>query len=55
MDLPLILGLAPKDLVLLALTFVVSSITLVSGRTTWMLGAVHLVVFGAFVFLAFAP
>lgn len=55
MDLPLILGLGPKDLVLLALTFVVSSITLVSGRTTWMLGAVHLVVFGAFVFLAFAP
>lgn len=55
MGLPLTLGLASKDLVMLMLTFVVSSITLVSGRTSWMLGAVHLVVFAAFVFLAFAP
>jgi len=55
LDLPLALGLAPKDLVLLTLTFLVSSITLVSGRTTMMQGAVHLVVFATFLFLALVP
>jgi Ca2+:H+ antiporter len=55
LDLPLTLGLAPKDLVLLALTFLVSSITLVSGRTTMMQGAVHLVIFATFLFLALVP
>src|SRR5439155_1436505 len=55
LDLPLALGLAPKDLVLLTLTFLVSSITLVSGRTTMMQVAVHLVVFATFLFLALVP
>lgn len=54
-DIPLVLGLEPKELVLLVLTFVVASITLVSGRTHALLGAVHLVIFAAFVFLAFVP
>ncbi|HVF63351.1 MAG TPA: ionic transporter y4hA [Casimicrobiaceae bacterium] len=53
--LPLDLGLEAKDLVLLTLTFLVSSITLVSGRTNVMSGAVHLVIFAAFLFLAFVP
>lgn len=53
--LPLVLGLDAKDLTLLVLTFVVSSITLVTGRTHIMLGAVHLVIFAAFLFLAFVP
>ena len=55
LDLPLLLGLAPKEMVMLALTFVVSAITLGSGRTHLMQGAVHLVVFAAFLFLAFVP
>ena len=55
LDLPLVLGLGPKDMVLLALSFVVGTITLSSGRTTLMQGAVHLVIFAVFVFLAFVP
>src|SRR5262245_55026385 len=50
--LPLVLGLELKDVALLALTFVVSTVTLGTGRTSMMQGAVHLVVFAAFLFLA---
>jgi len=50
-----VLGSAAKELVLLVLTFVVSTITLASGRTHAMQGAVHLVIFGAFLFLALVP
>jgi Ca2+:H+ antiporter len=53
--LPLVLGLEPKELVLLVLTFLVTSITLVSGRTHVLLGAVHIVIFASFLFLAFVP
>ena len=53
--LPLVLGLEPKDLVMLALTFLVSIVTLASGRTHMMQGGVHLVIFAAFLFLAFVP
>jgi Ca2+:H+ antiporter len=52
---PLVLGLDQKDLVLLTLTFVVSVITLTHGRTHMMQGCVHLVIFAAFMFLAFVP
>jgi Ca2+:H+ antiporter len=55
LGLPLVLGLDSKDLVLLALTFVVSTITLGTGRTYLMQGAVHLVIFAAFLFLTFVP
>ena len=51
--LPLTLGLAPKEMIMLALTFLVITITLATGRTHMMQGAVHLVIFGAFVFLTF--
>jgi len=54
-DLPLVLGLAPKDLVMLALTFLICTVTLGTGRTHMMQGAVHLVLFAAFLFLAFVP
>ncbi len=54
-ELPLILGLEPKDMVMLALTFLVSAVTLGTGRTYMMQGAVHLVLFAAFLFLAFVP
>jgi Ca2+:H+ antiporter len=52
---PLVLGLDAKDLVLLLLTFLITAMTLVTGRTHVMLGAVHLVIFVAFLFLAFVP
>ncbi len=52
---PLDLGLGPKDEVLLALTLLVGVITLGTGRTTVLQGIVHLVIFAAFLFLAFVP
>ena len=52
---PLRLGLTPKDLVLLALTFAVGAITLGTGRTNVLQGAVHLLIFAAFLFLAIVP
>jgi Ca2+:H+ antiporter len=55
LDLPLVLGLVPKDLALLTLAFVVSTITLGTGRTHLMQGAVHLVIFAAFLFLTLVP
>ncbi len=55
LDLPLVLGLEPKDMVMLTLAFLVSAITLGTGRTNIMQGAVHLILFAAFLFLAFVP
>jgi Ca2+:H+ antiporter len=55
LDLPLELGLAPKEMALLAVTFVVTAITLSSGQTYVMQGAVHLVLFAAYLFLALVP
>lgn len=52
---PLVLGLEPKDLVMLGLTFLVSTVTLGTGRTQMMQGAVHLVIFAAFLLLALVP
>ena len=53
--LPLVLGLSPKEMALLAVTFLVSAVTLGTGRTYVMQGAVHLVLFAAYLFLAFVP
>ena len=53
--LPVILGLQPKDLALLGLTFIVGAVTLGPGRTSIMQGAVQLVVFAAFLFLSMVP
>lgn len=55
LDIPLNLGLHEKDLVLLMLTFVVGAITLGTGRTNILQGAVHLVIFAAFLFLSLVP
>jgi Ca2+:H+ antiporter len=55
LELPLVLGLQAKEMAMLVMTFLVSAITLGSGRTHLMQGAVHLVVFAAFLFLAFVP
>ncbi|MFM7533143.1 MAG: calcium:proton antiporter [Rubrivivax sp.] len=55
LDLPLVLGVDAKDVALLTLTFLVGAITLGSGRTNMMQGAVHLVIFAAFLFLTLVP
>jgi Ca2+:H+ antiporter len=55
LGLPLVLGLEPKDVVMLGLTFLVSAVTLGTGRTYVMQGAVHLVLFAAYLFLALVP
>lgn len=55
LQLPLQLGIEGKDLVLLVLTFGVATLTLAQGRTTVMQGAVHLVIFAAFLFLTLVP
>ncbi len=55
LGLPLELGLSPKDLLLLGMTFLVSAITLSTGRTNIMLGSVHLVLFATFLFLSLVP
>ena len=56
LDIPLVLGLDPKDIALLALTFLVCTINVgTGGRTSLMSGVVPLVIFAAFLFLAFVP
>jgi len=52
---PLVLGLNAKEEVLLAVTLIVSVLTLGTGRTTVLQGIVHLVIFAAFIFLALVP
>ncbi|UUN25030.1 calcium:proton antiporter [Streptomyces sp. FIT100] len=51
----LILGEDATHMVLLALTAVVSALTVVPGRATLLQGGVHLLIFAAFVFLSFSP
>jgi Ca2+:H+ antiporter len=55
LDLPLVLGLPAKEMVLLALTLLLTSMTVAAGRATVLQGAVHLVVFAVFLFLAMVP
>jgi Ca2+:H+ antiporter len=55
LDKQLVLGLPPQEMVLLALTLLLSLLTLGSGRTNILFGLVHLVVFAVFMFLVFVP
>lgn len=55
LGIPVTLGLAAKDLVMLTLTFVVGGFTLASGRSNVLQGAVHLVIFAAYLFLSLIP
>ena len=55
LDGPLELGLGPTQMVLLAITAVVTALTVLPGRATVQESGVHLVLFGAFVFLAINP
>ncbi len=51
----LVLGLDAKGITLLALMLLVSSMSLSTGRTTVLQGAVHLVIFAFFLFTSFTP
>jgi Ca2+:H+ antiporter len=53
--LPIALGLDTKSAVLLFLTLVVSTLTLGTGRTTVLQGAVHLVIFAVYLFTTVVP
>lgn len=48
-------GLPTKDVVLLALTLLISVVTLGTGRTTLLQGVVHLAIFASFVFFVIVP
>ncbi len=52
---PIALGISAKDTVLLALTLLVSVITLGTGRTTVLQGMVHLTILAAYLFLSVVP
>jgi Ca2+:H+ antiporter len=55
LEMPLTLGLAAKDMVLLVLSLIVAILTLGSGRATVLQGMVHLVLFAVYLFLAIVP
>jgi Ca2+:H+ antiporter len=50
-----VLGLSPRDVLLLALTLFLSLLTFGSGRTNMLAGLVHLIVFATFILLVFIP
>lgn len=54
-ELPISLGLDTKSAVLLFLTLIVSTLTLGTGRTTVLQGAVHLVIFAVYLFTTVVP
>lgn len=49
------LGLAPSQIVLLALTMFVATLTVTPGRATLQQAGVHLAIFGAFIALSISP
>ena len=55
LDGPLLLGLGATQMVLLAMTVVVSVLTVVPGRATRLQGGVHLIIFASYLFLAVNP
>lgn len=50
-----VLGLSPTNMVLLAMTLLLSTLTFTGTRTTMLEGAVHLGVFFVFIVLVFSP
>ena len=52
---PLSLGLDPKGTVLLALSLMVATLSLATGRTTVLQGVVHLVIFAVYLFTTIVP
>jgi Ca2+:H+ antiporter len=54
-DMKLVLGLSPGNTVLLLLTLFVSTLTLGTGKTTVLQGAIHLVIFAVFIVMSAVP
>lgn len=54
-DTPLVLGLGPTQIVLLAVSVVVATLTAVTGRARPLQGGVHLVLLAAFLVLSISP
>ncbi len=52
---PLVLGLAPGEMVLLVMTFILSMLTFGTGVTNILFGMVHLLVFAVFLLMVFVP
>ncbi len=52
---PLALGLDPRDMILLLLSLIVATLSLGTGRTTVLQGAVHLVIFAVYLFTTLVP
>ncbi len=55
MNQKLAMGLGASEIVLLVLTLFISTVTLATGRTNLLQGAVHLVIFGVYLFLSAVP
>jgi Ca2+:H+ antiporter len=55
MDLPLVLGLEPRDVLLVTMALLTGILTFGTGKTNILFGFLHLVIFGTFLFLAFVP
>ena len=55
LGLPLALGIDAKSMTLLALSLFVATLSLGTGRTTVLQGAVHLVIFAAYLFTTVVP
>ena len=55
LDLPLAMGIGPKGITLLVLSLFTITLSLGTGRTTILGGAVHLVIFAAYLFTTIVP
>jgi Ca2+:H+ antiporter len=55
LDKTLILGLEPREMVLLVMTLILSMLTFGTGRTNILFGLVHVLVFAVFIFMVFVP
>lgn len=55
LGLPLMLGLDPKGMLLLALSLFIAALSVARGRTTVLHGAVHLVIFAAYLLVTIVP
>ncbi len=55
LDQNILMGLGGKETILLAMTLLVSIITVGTGRTTILQGVVHLIIFAAFLFFTIVP
>jgi Ca2+:H+ antiporter len=55
LDKTLVLGLDPREMVLLLMTLVLSMLTFGTGRTNILFGLVHMLVFAVFIFMVFVP